>query len=167
MAETVSFLSGRDRVEVSSTTPLPVTLGASATIDIGDVQVLAGTAIIGKVGIDQTTDGTTNLVAAKQSGTWKVEQGPFLLGRATADAQIKGSAGLIHTISIAALTATPTAGLLTVYDSLTETGTVVYAEWVLATVTGHTVILDVPVGTGIYVGFDATLASIQATISYR
>jgi hypothetical protein len=33
---------------------------------------VAGTAIIGKVAIDQTTDGTTNLVAAKQSGTWNV-----------------------------------------------------------------------------------------------
>jgi hypothetical protein len=28
--------------------------------------------VLGKVGIDQTTDGTTNLVAAKQSGTWNV-----------------------------------------------------------------------------------------------
>jgi hypothetical protein len=32
----------------------------------------AGTAIIGKVGIDQTTPGTTNLVAAGQSGTWNI-----------------------------------------------------------------------------------------------
>lgn len=30
----------------------------------------AGSAVIGKVGIDQTSDGTTNLVAAKQSGSW-------------------------------------------------------------------------------------------------
>ncbi len=48
----------------------PVTLAASASIDIGDVTLLAGTAeigklgagtaLIGKVGIDQTTAGTTN-----------------------------------------------------------------------------------------------------------
>lgn len=35
----------------------------------------AGTNIVGKVGIDQTTDGTTNLVAAKQSGTWTFQPG--------------------------------------------------------------------------------------------
>lgn len=34
-----------------------------------------GTNVIGKVGIDQTTDGTTNLVASKQSGTWTVQPG--------------------------------------------------------------------------------------------
>ena len=32
----------------------------------------AGTNLIGKVGIDQTTPGTTNLVAAGQNGTWTV-----------------------------------------------------------------------------------------------
>lgn len=39
-----------------------VTLAATPTIDIGDVQILAGSAIIGKMGIDQTTPGTTNKV---------------------------------------------------------------------------------------------------------
>jgi len=37
-----------------------------------DTALPAGTAIIGKVGIDQTTPGTTNLVAAGQSGTWNI-----------------------------------------------------------------------------------------------
>jgi hypothetical protein len=32
----------------------------------------AGSAVIGKVGIDQTTPGTTNLVSAAQNGTWNV-----------------------------------------------------------------------------------------------
>ncbi len=36
------------------------------------VSLAAGSNIAGKVGIDQTTDGTTNLVAAKQNGTWNV-----------------------------------------------------------------------------------------------
>ena len=39
---------------------------------LAGVVLAAGTAVIGKVGIDQTTDGTTNLVAAKQSGAWNV-----------------------------------------------------------------------------------------------
>lgn len=37
--------------------------------------LVAGAAIIGKVGIDQTTPGTTNLVAAGQNGTWTVQPG--------------------------------------------------------------------------------------------
>jgi len=118
-----------------------------------------------------TFDGTqwirtrSNTVA--NGGAALSEAGPYVLGRATADAQIKGSGGFIHTISIAPLTATPTAGLLTVYNSLTETGTVVYSEWIFATTPGHTVVLDVPCGTGIYVGFDGTLANVQVTVSYR
>lgn len=96
-----------------------------------------------------------------------VENGPYAYGRVTADGQIKGSAGFLHTVSIAPLTATPTAGLLTIYDSLTETGTVIYSEWIFATDVGHTITLDVPFATGCYVGFDGTLANVQVTASYR
>lgn len=39
-----------------------VALAATPSIDIGDVQLLAGTAVVGKVGIDQTTPGTTDSV---------------------------------------------------------------------------------------------------------
>lgn len=37
-----------------------------------DTALPAGTAVIGKVSIDQTTPGTTNLVSAGQSGTWNI-----------------------------------------------------------------------------------------------
>lgn len=91
----------------------------------------------------------------------------YSYGRVTADGQIKASAGFIHTISIAPLTATPTAGLLTIYDNTAESGTIIYSEWIFATTPGHTIILDVSCATGIYVGFDATLANVQVTVSYR
>lgn len=104
---------------------------------------------------------------AASGGAQLMELGPYSRGRVTADGQIKASAGFIHTISIAPLTATPTAGLLTIYDSTTETGTVVYAEWIFATTPGHTVTLDIPCATGIYVGFDGTLANVQVTVAYR
>jgi hypothetical protein len=39
---------------------------------LAGVVLASGSAVIGKVGIDQTTDGTTNLVSAKQNGTWNV-----------------------------------------------------------------------------------------------
>lgn len=79
----VKITSGADgtATDVSAAAPLPtVQTGAlpAGTNNIGDVDVLslpatpAGSNIIGRVGIDQTTDGTTNLVAAKQSGTWTI-----------------------------------------------------------------------------------------------
>lgn len=87
--------------------------------------------------------------------------------RVTADAQIAGVAGFVHTVTIAPTTATPTAGLLTVYNSLTETGTIVYSEWVLATTPGHSVLIDGVCSTGIYVGYDSTLTNVSVTVSWR
>ena len=185
-------LSGRLRV-VADLDASDISIGAVEVKDAGSDQRLAvsaaGAAKVEGAGVAGTPAGGVASVQgvaggtalpASQSGTWtvqpgntanttawKVENGPYSLGRATADAQIKAGAGFIHTVSIAGLTATPTAGLVTIYDSLTETGTVVYAEWVFATVEGHTILLDVPVATGIYVGFDATLANAQVTVAYR
>ena len=92
---------------------------------------------------------------------------PYNYSRKTADGQVKSSAGFIHTISISPLTATPTAGLLTIYDNTAESGTVIYTEWVFATAPGHTIKLDVQCSTGIYVSFDATLANVAVTVAYR
>ena len=80
-------------------------------------------------------------------------------------AVVSGKA-VLDSISIAPLTATPTAGLLTIYDSTSESGTVVYKEWVFATTPGHTIDLDVLCRTGIYVGFDGTLANVGVTVAY-
>lgn len=73
----------------------------------------------------------------------------------------------LHTITVAPTTATPTAGLLTVYDSTSETGTAVYSEWVFATTPGHTITLDCDIGTGIYVGYDGTLANVSCTVAWQ
>jgi len=104
---------------------------------------------------------------AQTNGVSFVEIGPYIRGRAAADSLVKTGAGYLHTVTISPLTATPTAGLLTVYDGTTEAGFVLYSEWVFATTPGHTVILDTPFGSGIYVGFDATLANVNVMLSYR
>lgn len=91
----------------------------------------------------------------------------YTYARATADTQVKGSAGFIHTISIAP-TGTVTAGVLTVYDNTAESGTVIFSVSLpITTFAPFTIKLDVDTGTGIYVGFDATLANVQATVSWR
>lgn len=87
--------------------------------------------------------------------------------RKTADGQVKGSAGILHSITVSPTTATPTAGLVTVYDSASESGTAIFSEWVFATTPAHTVILDVTCGTGIYIGYDATLANVSVTAAYQ
>lgn len=86
--------------------------------------------------------------------------------RKTADGQVKASAGFIHTVSIAPITATPTAGLLSIYDSTAESGTVVFSEWVFATTPGHTIVLDVFCDNGIYVSYDGTLDNVSCTVGY-
>ncbi len=87
--------------------------------------------------------------------------------RLTADGQIKASAGFVHTVSIAPTTATPTAGLVQIFDNTAESGTVLYSEWFAATTTGHTIVLDCVAATGIFVGYDATLANVSVTVSFR
>lgn len=49
---------------------------ATQPVSLASVPALAaGSAVVGKIGIDQTTPGTTNLVAAGQNGTWTVQPG--------------------------------------------------------------------------------------------
>ena len=100
------------------------------------------------------------------NGVAKVEHRytPF---RVTADGQVKAGAGFIHAISVNPTTATPTAGLLTIYDSLTETGTILHSEWVAATTPGHSILLDMTFATGLYVGYDATLANVSVDGTFR
>lgn len=91
----------------------------------------------------------------------------YSYSRKTADGQVKASAGFVHTVTVSPLTATPTTGLLTIYDNTAESGTAIYTEWIFATDVGHTITLDVQCATGIYVGYDATLANVAVTVSYR
>ena len=86
--------------------------------------------------------------------------------RVTADALVKTGGGKLHTITIAPTTATPTAGLLTVYDNTAESGTAIYSEWVFATTPGHTITLDCNVSNGIYVGYN-TVTNVSCTVTHR
>jgi hypothetical protein len=86
--------------------------------------------------------------------------------RTTEGAAVTGQT-VLHTVSISPLTATPTAGLLTIYDSTAESGTAIYSEWVFATAAGHTITLDVLCRNGVFVGFDGTLANIAVTVAHN
>jgi hypothetical protein len=86
---------------------------------------------------------------------------------ATADTLAFTGQGKLHTVSIGPNTGSVTAGLVTVYDKTTETGTVLYQEWVTSGVQGHTILLDADFYTGIFVGFDGTLANAVVTVTYQ
>jgi hypothetical protein len=80
----------------------------------------------------------------------------------TADEQILSAAGKLHTITVHDVT---TGGVLTVYDNTAESGTVI-ATLTLAAGEGFvTLHYDVHCGTGLYMGYDASLAG-AFTVSY-
>lgn len=89
-----------------------------------------------------------------------------VIRRTTEGLAVSGKVKL-NTVSISPLTATPTAGLLSIYDSTTETGTVVYSEWVFATAPGHTIDLRCDMQAGIYIGFDGTLANVAVSVTFQ
>ena len=84
----------------------------------------------------------------------------------TTDGQVKGAPGVIHTITVAPTQSLPVAGVVTVYDSLTEGGTVVLSIYVPAAVVPYTLTLNIACATGIYVGFDASLTGVNVVTSY-
>lgn len=90
----------------------------------------------------------------------------YSYSRKTADGQVKATAGFIHTVTFSA-TGTVTAGVITIYDSASESGTVVWSGTIQVGLNPTTIVLDVVCGTGIYVGYDGTIANVATTVSYR
>lgn len=98
-------------------------------------------------------------------GVFKVEE-RFTTTRVSADAQIKGSAGFVHTVTFSA-SGTVTAGIITIYDSLTESGTVKWSGTIQVGTAPVTIIIDGLFPTGIYVGYDGTIANVSTSVSWR
>jgi len=76
---------------------------------------------------------------------------------ATADVQVLAGAGVLHSVTFSCNDAAPTAGSIIIYDSLTETSTVVFNHTFTTTpFMPFTVVLDYIMLTGIYIGFTTT-----------
>jgi len=86
----------------------------------------------------------------------------YYFAHCTADAQVKSAAGRLHTVTINTVT---TGGVLTIYDNTAESGTVIAVITLAANDKPVTLTYDVLCGTGIYAGFDGTLAA-DVVISY-
>ena len=85
----------------------------------------------------------------------------------TADALVKSGAGVIHTITFGQTDAAPTAGTITFYDNLAESGQVIYKHtFTTAIFYPASIVLDCIFGTGLYAGFDTT-GDVSVTITYK
>lgn len=100
------------------------------------------------------------------AGVAKVEH-QYESFRVTASGLVKSGSGFVHVVNVNPTTATPTAGLLTIYDSTTGSGTILHTEWVFETSAARSIILDKKFGTGLYISYDATLADVSVDGSYR
>lgn len=146
----------------------PRARSASASQDVDGTRVL-GVGIAAQLDDTATTTISENnigLVRMTPARALMTEQ-VYSYSRVTADGQVKGSAGFIHTVTFSP-TGSVTAGTVTIYDSTTETGTIIMSVALPATTfTPFSVRLDVNAATGIYVGYDGTVANVQTTLSYR
>ena len=88
---------------------------------------------------------------------------------ATADTQCKATSGFVNTVTFSqASLAAPVAGVVTIYDSATEAGTVIWSGYFsVAVLVPFTITLNRVAATGIYLGYDATLTGVKTSVSYR
>jgi len=149
-------------------------LGAS-TQNIGDVDVLTepATAVDNAAGLPAVIkviggyDGS-NVQALKTDAAGELQVDVLTLPNVTiaskpgysslsvtVDTQIKGSAGKLRKVIVGKVTV---AGDLTLYDSLAETGTVIATLGLETTGNPKELEFDTTFATGLYAGFDASLA---------
>lgn len=93
---------------------------------------------------------------------------PWEYKHVTADTLVRTGPGVLHSIVVNGLT---TVGDATIYDNTAEAGTVIIGILHLAVATSIsvqpiTLLYDVRFTTGLYIGFDATLAA-DLTVTYK
>lgn len=91
----------------ATVTPQITLLPYNPTISALLYPLAAGGAVIGKVGIDQTTPGTTNGVAviAGPSGGWTMKH--FVAANSDNATNLKASAGVVHAVEVYGINAAP------------------------------------------------------------
>ncbi len=128
--------------------------GALRVSGLSGGSLVAGTALIGKVGIDQTTNGTTNAVSSTGFS--------FLNVAGAATTVVKSGAGQLHLINVNTLGTV--ASTLTVYDNTAGSGTIIAIIDSL-TLPGPN-LFDINFTTGCTV-VSTTTAALNFTVAYR
>lgn len=131
------------------------------------------------------TNTQTSMFLSDVNGNLKVSYGTLLAGEdltnnkmvvehqythsslLAADAQVKSSAGFLHSATFSCNDAAPTAGSIIIYDNTAESGTQIFNHTFTTTpFVPFTVTFDFVMTTGIYVGFTTT-ADVNVILSYR
>jgi len=126
--------------------------------------------------LSRSFDGTNNNISVRQDELLAGEDltNNRLMTRptysysavATADVQVKASAGYLHSVTISCNDAAPTAGSIIIYDNTAESGTQVFNHTFTTTpFVPFTVILDYTMATGIYIGF-TTVNDVNVSCAY-
>jgi len=111
----------------------------------------------------------TGLIAGEDltNDVLKVEHQYSYSAVAVADTQVKATAGFLHAVTISCNDAAPTAGSLIIYDNTAESGAVVFNHTFTTTpFVPFTVIFDIEMATGIYVGMTTT-GDVNFSCSFR
>jgi len=86
--------------------------------------------------------------------------------RVVADGLVRTGAGYLERVIFSA-TGTVTAGVISIADAVTETTPILFS----ATINAATPVISVDVGcrfdTGLYVGYDGTIANVATTVIWR
>jgi hypothetical protein len=132
------------------------------------VSLVAGSAIAGKVGIDQTTPGTTNAVADTAATAGGLSIYAFLSTAAVQAAAIKASAGQVYALHF--FNSSGTICYLRLYNQTTSPGsgdTPVYRALIPANTNGAGFVVAIPpgivFGTGIGIRVTAAVADNDNT----
>lgn len=131
-------------------------------------QEVSDPAVVGTLiaGIGNTTYGHAVYLTGSERAI-EVAPAAYLYKLLAADGLVKGSAGVLHSITLTAGDAAATAGTIKLYDGDTEAGPVILNHTVAAAAFAPvTLILDVEFTNGLYVGFD-TVADVNVTVAYR
>ena len=84
----------------------------------------------------------------------------------TADSLVTSGSGILERLIFSA-NGTVTAGVITVYDNTAESGTVIWRGTIQVATAPVTVFIGADYFTGIYVGYDGTIANVATSVVYR
>jgi len=157
-AEDSVFVDGSTVTLAGTEIDDPTALAAMTEGDVGNVKGdLAGRLII--------TDGTQRAGENLGVNRMMVEE-QHSATRCTADTLVLTGSGYLHKLTFSASGAV-TAGLITVFDNTAESGTTLWSGEIQGDIDPLTIELNSPVSTGIYVGYDGTIANVEVVATYR
>lgn len=158
----IAALSGGTVTGVAKAAATALAEGAAASFSFdlnNNARVTLGTCLSGESACVATSSDSyimtrTDLLASTQK---------------SADAQIKASAGYVGNLICTGDASAAAAGTIIVYDSLTETGTVLYTLNITLALDYHlpmTIPINTSAATGIYLGY-TTVSDVNCTVFYR